>query len=154
MPPRTAAPGQMDLLAWAPPQPAVQFAEAAVRASTLGGRISRAVATALTECAMPRAEIAQRMGEFLGEPISENMLNAYASQAREGHKVPACRLMALVHVTGDRRLFELMCEPFGWTVIDRRYLPLIQLATVREHEDQVRRHAEFLRRQARAGGLL
>jgi hypothetical protein len=103
---------------------------------------------------MPRAEVATRMSEFLGEPVSEHMLNAYASQAREGHKISAARLMALLHVTGDIRLLQVLADPFGWSVIESRYLPLIELAVLREQEDEAQRRIKSARARARAGGLL
>jgi hypothetical protein len=144
----------MDLLTWQAPQPVASFPADQVRAASLSQRISRAVAATLRDCKLDREEVAQRMGEYLGEPVRVPSLDAYASQAREGHRVPACRLMALVHVTGDARLLQLLADEFGLAVIERRYLPLIELAAVREHEDEVRRHAEQLRRKAKSGGLL
>lgn len=146
--------GQLDLLAWQPPQPVARFPDDAVRASTLSGRVSRAVAAALRDCGISREEIARRMSDYLGETVSQNMLDAYASQAREEHRISVPRFLALVHATGDRRLMEAMAELFGWTVIERRFLPLIELAQVREREDELRRQAEALRRQAKSGGLL
>jgi hypothetical protein len=152
MPPRPSR-NQMDLLEWQPPQPE-RFDEPKVRAASVGARISRAVAAALADCDLSREEIAQQLGAYLGEAVSPNVLNAYASQAREGHKIAACRLLALVHVTGDRRLLELLAEPFGWTVIERRFLKMIELAAVREQEDELRRQRLALSRQVKSGGML
>lgn len=89
---RRPAPVQASLLDWQ--QPAAFPAEA-VRASTLAGRISRAVSVSLSECKTPRREIARRMGAYLGEPVSTAMLDAYASQARDQHNISAVRLLAL-----------------------------------------------------------
>lgn len=150
--PRPAA--QLSLLDWQAPEPVTRFEEAQVRAGSVGGRISRAVAAALRDCKLPRAEVARRMGEYLGETVSEHVLDAYASQAKEGHKISVCRLLALVHVSGDRRLLQAMADPFALAVIEARYLPLIELAATRERMDELGRQAEAARRAARAGGLL
>ena len=153
MPPRAPL-AQLDLLTWQAPAPITSFAPDQVRAANLGGRLSRAVATTLKDCPHPREDIARLMAEYLGEPVPPSALDAYASQAREGHKISACRLLALVQVTGDTRLLQLLAEEFGLCVIDRKYLPLIELAAVREHADEVERRADALRRRAKSRGLL
>lgn len=140
---------QPDLLNWTAPQAALAFEERDVRAATLAARISRAVAVALRECGRPRRDIAAAMSSYLGEAVSVAMLDAYASQARDAHRIPVPRFLALVHATGDRRLLEMLAAPQGWSVIDRQHLPLIQVAQIREQEDTLRRQREALMREAR-----
>lgn len=144
-------PGQPDLLDWQPPEAVKRFPEEQVRAATFAARVSRAVAAALADADAEREAIAARMSSFLGERVSPAMLDAYASQAREDHRISVPRLMALLHATRDRRLLELLAEPLGWAVIDRRHLPLIEVAAIREHEDELRKRREFLMRSARSG---
>ncbi len=146
--------GQPDLLEWEPPQPVARFPEEQVRAASLAGRISRAVAAALADSDDCRETIAARMSAFLGERVSPAMLDAYASQAREDHRISVPRFVALLHATRDRRLLELLAEPLGWAVIERRHLPLIEVAAIREHEDELRRRREHLMRAARTGAGL
>jgi hypothetical protein len=150
----TRVTGQPDLLDWQPPQPVARFPEEQVRAVSLPARISRAVAAALHDAEADRETIATRMSAFLGERVSPSMLDAYASQAREGHNISVTRFLALLHATRDRRLLELLAEPLGWAVIERRHLPLIEVAAIREREDELRRHREHLTRLARTGGAL
>lgn len=146
---------QLDLLTdWEPPAPTVAFDEKQVRAATLPQRISRAIAAALSDCSIPRAEIARRMSEYLGETVSANMLNAYASQAREDHSIGLLRFIALVHATRDRRLLEMLAEPFDWACIERKHLPLIELAMVQERQEELRTHAATLRHRAKLKGGL
>lgn len=149
MPPR-----QPDLLDWTPPAPVAAFAPELVRGATLEARIARAVSVALQDCKLTRDEIAARMGAWLGSKVSTNMLNAYASAGRQDHPIGLTRFLALVHATGDRRLLELLAEMFGWAVIERRHLPLIEIAAVQERLDELNRTKDALRRQARAGGGL
>jgi hypothetical protein len=86
--------------------------------------------------------------------VSENMLNAYASQAREDHVISLVRFVALIEVTRDRRLLEMLAERFGWTVIDKKFLPLIDLASIRAREDALRLEREAIVRECRRGGAL
>lgn len=145
-----AAPEQLDLLAWTPPETVARFEDRVVRAATIAGQISHAVAAALRDAdarGLAREDVARRMGAYLGERVSVTMLNGYASEAREQNVITVPRLLALVHVTGDRRMLHLLAEPFGWAVIEAKFLPMIELAAVREREDDLRRRADALRRQ-------
>ncbi len=145
---------QLDLLDWTPPQATVRFDDAAVRAATIHGRISRAIGAALKDCGVERAEIARRMTAFLGEPVSTNMLNAYASQAREDHAISVPRFIALMMATGDRRLLQMLAEDQGWAVIEKKHLPLIELAAVQDKLAELEVHRAALKRRVRtAGGL-
>jgi hypothetical protein len=146
---------QLDLLEdWTPPAPTERFEEHKVRAGSPAGRISRAVAAALNESRLKRSDIAKAMSEFLGETVTINMLNAYASQEREQHKITLLRFLALVHATRDRRLLQLFAEPMGWAVIDSKHLPLIELAMVQDKQEELRQQAAALRQKARIRGAL
>lgn len=151
---RPAPPQQMELLAWSPPAPLRRFEEHRVRAQTAGARIARAVAASLADCGHDRAEVARRMGEFLGHPVSLHMLNAYASPSRAEGTISLPRFIALLHATGDQRLLQVLAEPLGWAVVERRFVPLIDLAAVQERAEDLRRQADALRRRARAEGAL
>lgn len=149
MPPR-----QPDLLDWTPPATVRAFDPAQVRAAGWAGRIAKAVGIALKECRLPREKIAADMAAYAGQKVSLHMLNAWASEAREEHAIPLVKLLALIHVTRDRRLLELFAAEFGWVVIDRCHLPMIDLAHVHEQAHELRRRADRLRHQARSGGAL
>lgn len=148
---------QMSLLDWTPPEPVVRFEDHQVRAATISGRIAHGVAQALKDVAargVDRTAVAQRMATYLGERVAKSSLDAWASEARDDRVIALPALLALVHVTGDRRLLELLAEPMGWAVIERRHLPLIKMAAIRDRQDELRRQADALMRQARAGGGL
>lgn len=146
-------PAQPDLLNdWSPPAATVRFSDAIVRAGTIAGRVCRAIAAALRDSELSRPEVAKSMSEFIGQDIPKNMLDAYASQGREDHTISLIRFIALLHATRDRRLLEMVAEQFGWSVIERRHLPMIELAQVQERMEDLRRHADTLKRQTRAGG--
>lgn len=148
---------QLDLLAWEPPAVVAAFRTERVRAATWEGRLARAVAETLHDAqtaGLSRETVAERMSLFLGERVSVNMLNNYASISRTDHRLPLARLLGLLHATGDRRLLQMLAEECGWAVIDAKYLPLIELAAVQEAEQALAKRARRLRSQAKAGGAL
>lgn len=137
---------------WQPAPASVSFSEPEIRAATIAGRVSRAVARALADCADERPAVAKRMGEYLGEPVSLNTLNAYASQARDEHRINVPRFAGLVHATGDMRLLSVVPELFGHAVVPARYLSWIEVGQLAETRDEINRAFELARRQARRGG--
>ena len=139
----------LDLLSWQPPQPAVRFEDHKVRGATLNARICRAMAVALEECDASREEIAERMGEYLGETVSKHMLDAYVSEARDTHTINIVRFAALVHATHDWRLLSLLPELFGFAVVDERYVSLIRAQQIREKVAELDRLAEVEERKAK-----
>jgi hypothetical protein len=112
------------------------------------------VAAALKATPLSREEIAKRMSDFLGSEVKVNILNRYASPESEEHSISMVRFIALMHATRDRRLLELLAEPMGWAVIERKHLSMIELASVRERERELRQHGDALRRQAARDGAL
>lgn len=139
---------QLSLLDWTPPQAELAFDERDVRAATLEARISRAVSVALGDCRKSRRVVAREMSNILAEDVSEAMLDAYASVARQSHRISVSRFLALVQVTGDRRLLQLLSETMGWAVVEKRHLKLIEAALIREQEDALRRRRKGLMREA------
>nr|WP_294917361.1 hypothetical protein [uncultured Neokomagataea sp.] len=142
---------QLDLLAWAPPETVVAYDPQLIRANSYGGRLSRAISVTLDSCGYTRAEVAERMSQHLERKISLNILNAYASVARDTHEISVTRFAALISATGDRRLVEFVAADHGWSVIDRRYLPLIELAAVQEHKRNLSKQERVLRGAVRGG---
>jgi len=142
---------QFDLLAWAAPETVAAFDPQLIRANSYSGRLSRAISVSLDSCGYSRAEIAARMSDILGRKISLNILNAYASVARDTHEISVTRFNALVGATRDRRLVEFVAADHDWTVIDRRYLPMIELAAVAEHKRELSRKERVLRGTVRGG---
>ena len=151
---RRRSPDQLDLLCWEPSKPVLAFDPVSVRGASIAVSISKAVSMALKGCGRPRDDVARLMGEFLDEVVSEHMLNAYASEARSEHIINLVRFVALIHVTRDRRLLELIAGQFGWSVIERRYLPAIEYAERLEDIAERNREADMLRRALKKTGVL
>lgn len=154
-PQAVALDGQLDLLRdWQPSNPVVSFPAHKVRAASLASTIAKGVSEALKSCGRQRPEVARLMGEYLDEQVSGAMLDAYASEAKSDHIINVVRFIALIHVTGDRRLLELIAEMFGWAVIERRYLPAIEMAERMEQRARIDREIDATRHQLKKNGVL
>ena len=73
-------------------------------------QISLAAATILNSDLRSRERIAADMSELLGEDVSRAMLDAYASPAREDHRVSMSRFLALVAVTARHDVLDLVLK--------------------------------------------
>lgn len=136
----------IDLLDWQPPSPVQRFDDDQVRGSSICAMISRAVSVALKEATRSREEIADDMSAFLGEKITTNMLDAYASQARESHKINVARWLALISATGDMRLLNIGADMFDHAVIPNRFIAAIEEAQVADQIDQLEQRRSVARR--------
>jgi hypothetical protein len=142
----------LDLLKWDPPPVAEGFERGQIRGATFGAKIALAVATTLRECKETRETIAARMTSYLGEEeggVTENMLNAYASEARATHQISAVRLLALCAVTDDPRVLGLVAEELGFAVVEQKYVGVIEAAQAEEKAEELRAFAAARRRAAR-----
>ncbi len=138
-----------DLLSWVAPEPQVGFEPEQVRGHTISATFARAISLALTECPLDRTAIAKEMSAYLGETVSVNIVNAYASEAREDHRINMPRFMALVQATKDYRLLSLLTEGFDFAVIPKKYLPLIQQALLDDKIEELERARKAARQQWR-----
>lgn len=128
-----------DLLNWEPPKVAAGFDPGTIRGNRLASQISQAVALALKQSDMSRAEIAAAMTIELGYPISENMLANYASEGAESHKISLERFVALVEVTDCIDLLGFIAGRFGQVVVDRKYQALINVHLADEAEQKIQK---------------
>jgi hypothetical protein len=67
----------------------------------------------LSEDRRQREDIAARLSEMLEEPVSKAMLDAYASEARDGHNVSAARWLGLIVITGRYDLLDAALVKIG-----------------------------------------
>ena len=135
---------------WQPPEVVQRFDDTRVRASSLRQKMALGVAETLKGSDLDRDAIAEAMAAWLGEDVSKNLLDAYASQAREEHVISLLRLIALIHATGDLRILQMIAELFDHSVIDDRYLPWIEVGQLAERKDEFDRAFDAARRKAKA----
>ena len=126
----------LDLLDWQPPQVAVGF-ENEIRAASLDAKIAKALSQAIRESGKRREAIADEMSRQLGRSISVATIDAYTSEAKEGHRIPLDRFIALIHATEAHQLLGWLAEEFGYAVVPAQYRDLIELHLIEEHEKEI-----------------
>jgi len=151
---RRTSPAQHDLFSWSPPKVVTAYAPERIRAATLSASLSKAVSASLKECGKGRDQVAREMSAYLGEAISPDVLDKYASEAAESHIINVVRFIGLLAATKDRRLLELIAAQFDWAVIERKFLPAIDYATLLEQRAELDRTADSMRRTLKSSGVL
>lgn len=151
---RRSCPRTPELFNWTPPDPVVSFAPERVRAASLANELSRVISETLSECSDDRNFVAARMSAFLGQDVSINMLDKYASEAAEDHIMNLVRFVAFLHVTNDRRPLQHIAAMFGWMVIPDDYREVIELAQEQEAQRLQERRIRQLRQSAKKKGVL
>jgi hypothetical protein len=130
----------LDMFAEFAPQPVVErFAPEDVRSPSLSARISLAVSRTLKDHGADRAAVAKEMSAYLDEPVTKAMLDAYASQGRESHNIPAHRLIALVLVTGDPRPLNALLVDAELIVVEAKYEALLRREMLRDAKHKLER---------------
>jgi hypothetical protein len=125
-----------DLFEWTPPQVAIRYEDGVTGRGPLDNRISRLIARALRDArddGRNRSEIANTMSRFLGRTISGAMLDKWASEASDDHRIPLDAFIALVHATEAKELLGFVPAEFGLTVIEEQYAEMIEDQLIDEH---------------------
>ena len=141
----------LELFDWEPPRVAVGFESEQLPGNRIASRISRAVALALKDCGKSRLDIAREMSKELGYPVSEATLDAYASEAKESHKISLERFIALIMATECHDLLGFVAGFFDHVVVPERYGSLIELHLIEEHEREVQRRKQAIEAKWKAG---
>lgn len=102
--------------------------EQPIKAATVKGKWSIAVSRALKRSMMSREEIAKQMSDYLGKPISIDVLNAYASQGRDTHVINLERLEALIVVTQDIELVAVFTGLIDHVPVHKNYAGHVEYA--------------------------
>lgn len=95
-----------------------------------GAMIAASVARACREDGRSRHEIAVAMSAVLNEPVSKAMLDAYASESREQHSIPAHRWLALMAVTGRWDIADAIITRGGARVLSGEEIRAAELGHV------------------------
>lgn len=136
----------MDLLAWEPPKTTRAYPPEKIRASSLRALISKATSAALKECGRPREQTAEIVSEWLGEPVTEHMLNTFASEGREDHVPSLIRFLGIAHATGDaQRLLQALADHFELAVIPARYVAAIEEAIITDKIEELTQRQKLSR---------
>mgnify|MGYP001171398043 CR=1 FL=1 len=144
MPKAKPHPGQLGFAFDVPPAPVAGVASLA----GLEQRICSTVGTILNSDERSRWEIAARMSELLGEDVSKSMLDAYASPAREEHKVPMSRFFALVAVTDRQDLLDPLLREIGAALLVGEEVLTARLGHIDRHIEHLKAERRRIAAQA------
>lgn len=125
---RRAFEGQLGF-AFDPPAPASAPGELAGLEALICGAVSTILLDAHA-AGRRREVVAAEMSVLLGEDVSRAMLDAYASPAREGHKVPMARFLALVSVCSRHDVLDRIMREIGAAVLVGEEVHTAQLGNI------------------------
>jgi hypothetical protein len=126
--------------------------QAATEAGDLAGfgaMMAASVARACRESGRTRADIAQAMSALLGEPVSKAMLDAYCSESREQHAIPAHRWFALITVTGRWDIADAMTARCGARILSGDEIRAAELGHVQAQMTELQERLRQLKSEAR-----
>ncbi|WP_242415058.1 hypothetical protein [Sphingomonas panni] len=126
-----------------PPAPAKAPAELA----GLGRVVAGVVSKALKDDPRSRDEVAGALSALLDERVSVDMLNAYASEARDQHSIPLHRALALIAVTDRHDLLDTLVRRIGAALLVGDELRLARLGHLKAQRVQIDDEMRRLRRE-------
>ncbi len=114
--------------------------------------VAASVARILREDGRERSVIAREMGSVIGEPVSKAMLDAYASEARDGHNISAARWWALVAVTGRFDVADAIAKRAGARILSGDEIKAAELGHLQAEADAIQARMKELRAAAKPLG--
>ena len=107
--------------------------------------LAASVARMLREDRFERSHIARQMSELLGETVSKAMLDAYASESRDGHNISAARWWALVAVTGRFDVADAIGARTGCRILSGDEIKTAELGSLQAQMDEIQARMKELR---------
>lgn len=143
-----------DLFEYQPPKVAVRYDDGVTGRGSLDNQIARLISRALRDArddGNTRADIAASMSRYLNRTISTAMLDKWASEASDEHRIPLDAFIALVDATGAKELLGFVPGMFNLTVIENEYADLIEDRLLEDHIEELvaRRQVLSAKRKAR-----
>ncbi len=128
-----------------PPAPARRDADLA----GLDRVVAASVAEALKFDPRSREEIAGAMSALLGETVTKMMLDAYASEARDQHNIPAHRFLALIAVTEHFELLDSAIRRIGAALLVGEELHAARLGHLLSRKSELEKEIKAMREHAK-----
>lgn len=114
-----------------------------------GAMVAASVARICRDDTRGRAAIAAMMTDVLAEPVSKAMLDAYASESREQHSIPAHRWLALIAVTGRFDVADAIITRCGARVLSGDEIRAAELGHVQAQMSELQERLKELKSAAR-----
>lgn len=122
------------------PRPAV--AEGSL--ADLERKVASAVSQILRDDGRSRYEIAGQVSALLGEDVSKFMLDAYASEARDGHNVSVARFLALVVATQRFDALDAVVRQIGVSALAGDEIRLAEIGHLQAQKRELDRRLKTL----------
>ena len=119
-------------------------ADAGADGQSLAQRLRRAIAAAISGCSHSRDQVADRMTELLGTPISKAQLDTWTAESKTGHRFPAEYLPALMAACDDPGPMRLLAEAAGMRLVSEETFMRSQIAVLAEEEARLRGERKLL----------
>lgn len=87
-----------------------------------------ALVESLRNSPLSRAEVADEVSRAVDRSVSEATLNAWCSESKDGHRLPAAYVPALCRITGSTLLLRVIAEASAVHVVDGQTLLLAERA--------------------------
>lgn len=116
--------------------------------------VSAAVSLILKNDSRDRHIIAAEMTSLLAEDVSYGMLNAYASEARDGHNISAHRLFALIAVTKRFDALDKLLRKIGVTLLVGEEIHTAQLGHIQQEIAELKKREKELKSIAKPFGSM
>lgn len=150
---RRRDPNTPDLFSWEPERVAVGYGTDVAGRGALDQKICRLIGRALRDArdrGVRRAEIAQAVTKHLGRQVAPGTIDKWASEGSTEHRIPLDAFIALIQATEANDLLGFVPSLFGFAVVPERYVELIELMQIEEHEKEIAARKTVL--QARVRG--
>lgn len=138
----------LDLLTWEPPQVAAGYGVAVSGRGPMDNQIARLVSQALRDAAderrMSRADVASLLSLDLHRPVSEDMLNKWASEAATTHRIPLDAFCSLVKVLEAEALLGFIPSLLGYVAVPKKYADIIEMHLIEEHQRDIEARKQAL----------
>ena len=111
--------------------------------------VASGIAEALKSDGRSRFEIAGKVSELLSEDVSKLMLDAYASEARENHNVPAHRALAIIAVTERVDVLDAWLRRIGVAALFGEELQTAQLGHIDRQIAELQSKKKLIQKSAK-----
>ena len=112
--------------------------------------LCHAMTRAIKDSGQSRWQIAGRMSHLLGVEISKYMLDAWTSQSKEGHRIPAGYIPAFCASTGSHEPLRILTDAAGLYCLPGPDALRAEIQRCSEEEERMRaerrKHELFLER--------
>lgn len=137
-PPRD--PNAHDLAAYAPEPVTVGYGGDVAGRGALGNQIARLIGRVLRDAKdadIARPDVARLMSDRLGRQVTIAQLDKWSSEAAQDRCIPLDAFAALIEATGQHGALGFLPTLYGYAVVPARYVDMIELQMLEEHEQEV-----------------